>query len=160
MNLPLIAEYWKMVVTMNDYQTNTFCKRIYSTMFNNLKGKTILLLGFAFKANTGDIRESPAIHVARYLLEEKANVVVYDPQVKSEEILELFPTVKIATDPLAGAKHAHAIVVCTEWPVFKTYDYQAMYDDMEHPAFVFDGRNILDISKLEKIGFIVRVLGK
>ena len=98
--------------------------------------------------------------MTRYLLEEKANVVVYDPKVVPSDITELFPTVTVTNDPLSSAEGCHAIVICTDWPQFKTLDYNAIYDKMQHPAFLFDGRNIVSLQEMEKIGYVARILGK
>merc|ERR1712232_303329 len=160
LGLDLVAKYWRMVVEINIYQTQRFCKRIYNTMNRNLKNKIIVIFGFAFKANTGDIRESAAISVTQFLLKEKAKVRIYDPQVKHSDILGLFPSVEIISDPVSGCEGAQAVVVCTEWNEFKTYDYHNIYNVMELPAYLFDGRNILDGEKLEKIGFRMNQIGK
>lgn len=142
-------------------------------MFNTISGKHIAMFGFAFKKNTGDTRETPAIDVAKYLLAERAVVSIYDPKVEHEQIKYDFKEykvleegivfddfVKLPADPYEAAKGAHSICVMTEWDEFKNYDYQKMYDSMQKPSFIFDGRNILDHAKLEKIGFTVYSIGK
>ena len=175
LNLPEVAEYWHQVVAMNDYQRVRFSKKIVQCLFQTVTNKKIALFGFAFKKDTGDTRESSSIYVARHLLEEKARLVIYDPKVDpkqirrdltSPEILSdngpwVFDSlVTIATDPYAAVEDAHAVVVCTEWDEFVTLDYQRIYDKMLKPAFIFDGRLILDHSKLMEIGFQVEVIGK
>jgi len=116
-------------------------------------------LGFAFKKDTNDTRESPAISVCRDLLEEQANVAIFDPKVTPETIYRDLQTdasderVSIMTDPYEAMKDAHAVAILTEWDAFKDYDWQKVYDNMLKPAFVFDGRNILDLNKLREIGF-------
>jgi len=169
-----VAEYWEKVVTMNDYQKNRFAKNIVGRMFNSVTSKRIAMLGFAFKKDTGDVRETAAAYVAKNLLEEGATVVVYDPKVTAESMfMELEYTLGMteATFPelkkrllLVGSheeacKNAHAIAIMTEWDEFKTYNYEELYSNMVKPAFLFDGRNIVDHSALRKIGFEVYGIG-
>jgi len=173
LNLQNVADYWQQVIDMNEYQKSRFGQRIVQIMFNTITDKHIAMLGFAFKKNTGDTRESPAIYVARHLLEEGAHLHIYDPKVEAAQILfdleqaegenesgDNKSVVNIHSDPYEAAKGTHALVICTEWDEFKTYDYQRMYDSMLKPAFVFDGRKILDHSSLAKIGFHVETIGK
>lgn len=98
--------------------------------------------------------------MCRFLTNEGAELHIYDPKVRHEEIKELFPKAITETDPYEGAKAAHAMVVLTEWDEFKTYDYQKLFDSMYRPAFLFDGRNILDHEKLATIGFQVYAVGE
>uniref|UniRef100_A0A7S3YEW7 UDP-glucose/GDP-mannose dehydrogenase C-terminal domain-containing protein n=1 Tax=Lotharella globosa TaxID=91324 RepID=A0A7S3YEW7_9EUKA len=143
------------------------------SMFNTISGKKIVILGFAFKKDTGDTRETAAVYVAKHLLAERAKVTIYDPKVEHEEIesdfkyykaltpgKEFKDCVSIATDPYEAVKDAHAIAIMTEWDEFKGYDYKKMYDSMAKPAFIFDGRLILDHKKLLQIGFEVYAIGK
>ncbi|KAK4019778.1 hypothetical protein OUZ56_001785 [Daphnia magna] len=166
LNLTSVAAYWQQVIDMNEYQKSRFGERIVQSMFNTITDKRIAILGFAFKKNTGDTRESPAIHVAKHLLEEGAFLHIYDPKVEKAQILldldqlDEESGISIHTDPYEAAKGTHALVICTEWDQFITYDYQRMYDSMLKPAFVFDGRKILNHSALTKIGFHVETIGK
>ncbi|XP_032776977.2 UDP-glucose 6-dehydrogenase isoform X1 [Daphnia magna] len=168
LNLTSVAAYWQQVIDMNEYQKSRFGERIVQSMFNTITDKRIAILGFAFKKNTGDTRESPAIHVAKHLLEEGAFLHIYDPKVEKAQILldldqlDEESGISIHTDPYEAAKGTHALVICTEWDQFivNTYDYQRMYDSMLKPAFVFDGRKILNHSALAKIGFHVETIGK
>ncbi|KAI8467953.1 MAG: UDP-glucose dehydrogenase [Monoraphidium minutum] len=176
-----VSDYWYTVVAMNDYQKQRFVERVIGAMFNTVAGKRIAIFGFAFKKDTGDTRETPAIDVCRGLLADGAKCAVYDPKVapiqmfrdlsapkyawdrphgwtKSEN--HIMENVQAVTDPYACAEGSHAICVLTEWDEFKGYDYQRMYDSMVKPAFVFDGRNILDHAALRKVGFVVYALGK
>lgn len=162
-NLPEAAEYWEWVVRLNEWQQHRFTKRILTHMFNSIAGKRIAVFGFAFKADTGDTRETPALTVVRDLLAEKALPVITDPQAIPEaqrDLADALDLVEFTADPYASARGAHAIVVCTEWQHFQDLDYQKIYDSMEKPAFVFDGRNILDHHKLYEIGFEVIPVGK
>jgi len=145
---------------MNEYQKERFGRRIVTQMYGTVNRKKILLLGYAFKKDTGDTRESAAIDLCRFLTTEKANLHVYDPKVPAEEIKESFPTVTIIDDPLKHVEGAHALVVATEWDEFKDYNYEEIFKKMVKPAFIFDGRNILDHDKLESIGFYVYAVGK
>lgn len=166
-----VADYWEQVIIMNDHQKRRFAKNIISTLYNTVSGKKITFLGWAFKKDTNDTRESAAIYVADYLLNEQAKVAVFDPKVEEEQILtdldyldtrsseENKKGVQITNDPYEACKDSHAIAVLTEWDEFKTYDWQKIYDNMLKPAFVFDGRNILDREELQKIGFIYKAIG-
>ena len=160
--LPEVAEYWEQVVLMNDYQRNRFVEKIIQSMFNTLAGKQITLLGFAFKANTGDTRESPAIYVAKSLLDEQANIVISDPQAldyAKKDLADCVGNIEYCEDPYTATTGSHAILIMTEWNAYKDLDYKKIYESMEKPAFLFDGRNILDHANLHKIGFNVYPLG-
>jgi UDPglucose 6-dehydrogenase len=171
--LPEVAAYWNQVVLMNDWQKKRFALKMIQKMFNTIAGKKIALLGFAFKKNTGDTRETAAIYVSEYLLAERALVSIYDPKVEEDQIrrdfeeyntlpkgVEFDELVTISKDPYENCKGAHAIAVMTEWDEFANYDYQKIYDSMAKPAFIFDGRNILDHEALKKIGFDIYAIGK
>nr|SVE74096.1 EOG090X03RJ [Daphnia barbata] len=166
LNLTAVAAYWQQVIDMNEYQKSRFGERIVQAMFNTITDKHIAILGFAFKKNTGDTRESPAIHVAKHLLDEGAYLHIFDPKVEKAQILldldhsDEGKGVIIHGDPYEAAKDTHALVICTEWDQFITYDYQRIYNSMLKPAFLFDGRKILDHSALVKIGFHVDTIGK
>jgi len=158
-----VAAYWENVVRINDYQQRRFVQNITRALFNTVADKRIALFGFAFKANTGDVRESPAIFITKKLLEEKARVVITDPEALENAQRELHDFDKLVAytpDPYAAARKSHAIAVLTEWDVYKTLDYGKIYRSMEKPAFIFDGRNILDHEKLYAIGFNVYMIGK
>lgn len=166
-----VADYWEQVVIMNDHQKRRFAKNIIKTLYNTVSGKKIAFLGWAFKKDTNDTRESAAIYVADDLLSEQATVAVFDPKVEEDQIqfdLNYLETrsedankkgVQVVDNAYAACKDAHAIAVLTEWDEFKTYDWQKIYDNMLKPAFVFDGRNILNREALEKIGFIYQGIG-
>jgi len=158
-----VARYWESVVTMNDYQKRRFVQNMIAAMFNTVAGKRIALFGFAFKADTGDTRESPAIDVAKQLVEERAKVVITDPKALDNakiDLASLLTKIELAADPYAAAKGAHGIAVCTEWEEYRALNYQAIFETMEKPAFIFDGRNVLDHQKLFEIGFNVFPIGK
>lgn len=135
----------------------------FNAMFNTLANKKICLFGFAFKANTGDIRESPAIYIAQKLLNEKAKLVITDPKALKNakmEFLDINGAIEYIDDPYEAASGCDAIAVMTEWNIYKELDYEKIYDSMTKPAFIFDGRNILDHKKLFNLGFNVYPLGK
>merc|ERR1719324_1536335 len=169
------AEYWNWVVQMNEYQKSRFSLNMVRSMFNTVTGKKIAIFGFAFKKDTGDTRETAAAFIARDLVEEQARVHVYDPQVSRESMFAEFKytlnlseetkpglgeLVVTSPDAYSAAQGAHAIAIATEWDEFKTLDYKKIYDSMAKPAFVFDGRNIVDAAALREIGFTVYSIGK
>ncbi len=158
-----VAAYWEQVVKMNEYQQARFVSNMVSSMFNTVAGKRVALFGAAFKANTSDTRESPALAVCRALLEERAEVVITDPRALDNAQIDLGDAasqVIFEADPYAAAEDAHAIAIMTEWDHFARLDYEAIYKSMAKPAFVFDGRNILDHKGLYAIGFNVYAIGK
>lgn len=170
--LPEVAEYWNQVVVMNDYQKRRFAMRMISSMFNTVSGKKIAILGWAFKKDTGDTRETAAVFVSKYLLEERAVLQVYDPKVSTAQMMRDLAYYHAADDmdtdkhfrvcgnALDAVDGAHAIAVMTEWDEFTEIDFEDAYARMSKPAFVFDGRNILDHARLRDIGFEVFAIGK
>jgi UDPglucose 6-dehydrogenase len=170
-NLPQAAAYWRSVVNMNDWQKSRFVEKIVRTLFNTVSGKRIAILGFAFKKDTNDTRESAAIHIVRDLVAENAHVLIYDPRVPKEtihrDLLEVgVPqdiinfNIEIASDPYSACENAHALATLTEWDEFRTLDFKRIHDLMLKPAFVFDGRNILPNDQLKALGFQSFVIGK
>ncbi len=166
-----VADYWEQVIIMNDHQKRRFAAKMVQTLFNTVSGKKIALLGWAFKKDTNDTRESAAIYVADYLLNEQAEIVVYDPKVKTEQIYadldylnsrstdENRSRVKVVRTSYEAAKDAHAVAVLTEWDEFKGLDWKKIYDDMLKPAFLFDGRRLLERKTKEDIGFEFYAIG-
>jgi len=158
-----VALYWESVLAMNEFQEARFVRKMIREMFNTIVGKRIALLGFAFKADTSDTRESPAIYVARKLLEEKAHVAISDPKALDNARLDLGEfeeNLELLESPYEAAQGAHALAIMTEWELYRSLDWKKIYDSMEKPAFVFDGRNLLDHERLFKIGFNVYPLGR
>ncbi len=166
-----VADYWEQVIIMNDHQKRRFANKIVKTLYNTVSGKKIGFLGWAFKKDTNDTRESAAIYVADSLINEQALIAVYDPQVipiqiysdleqlENRTIQEIENHVVVHENPYKTLENAHAVAVLTEWDEFRTYDWQKIYDSMLKPAFIFDGRNILDKGQLEAIGFIYQNIG-
>ncbi len=175
-----VAEYWEQVIRMNDYQKRRFCERMVRTMFNTVSNKQIAIWGFAFKKDTNDTRESAAIYVCRDLLNERAKLKIYDPQVSEEQVrrdlVEVFSYpngtitdqeraliadhVSVVSSAEEAARGAHAIAVLTEWDAFKHLNYESILQSMYRPAFLFDGRNLLDHRQLTSVGFEVHAIGK
>ena len=171
-NLNAVADYWEQVIILNDHQKRRFSDNLISTLYNTVSGKKIAMLGWAFKKDTNDTRESAAIYVADHLLSEQANIAVFDPKVNGQKIQtdlnylntrseeENMELVQSFNDPYEAIKDSHAIAIMTEWDEFKTYDWQQIYDQMKKPAFIFDGRNILNKDEMTKIGFEYSSIGK
>lgn len=171
-NLHEVADYWEEVILMNNHQKQRFADNIVQTLFNTVSGKRIAMLGWAFKKDTNDTRESAAIYVADYLLHEQANIAVYDPKVPAEKVYvdldylnsrssaENKAMVVVHDDPYEVCKGAHAIAILTEWDEFKDYDWAKIKDNMQKPAFVFDGRKLLNRKQLEELGFIYYAIGE
>jgi UDPglucose 6-dehydrogenase len=158
-----VADYWEQVVKMNEHQQARFVSNMVSAMFNTVAGKRITLLGVAFKANTSDTRESPALNVCRALLEERAEVVLTDPHALENgraDLGELAQRVTFEPDPYKAAQNAHAIAIMTDWATYAELDYSRIYQNMVKPAFIFDGRNLLNHRQLHEEGFNVYAIGK
>lgn len=167
-----VANYWEQVIIMNDHQKRRFSDRLIQTLYNTVSGKKIGFLGWAFKKDTNDTRESAAIYVADHLVSEQAHIAVYDPKVSAIKIqtdlnylntrteAENLNHVESVKTPYDALKDAHAVAIMTEWDEFKTYDWKRIYSDMKKPAFIFDGRNILDKTDMETIGFEYYAIGQ
>ena len=167
-----VADYWHQVVIMNNYQKHRFAKNIVTSMFNTVSGKKIAILGWAFKKDTNDSRESAAIDVAQYLLEEQAELHIYDPKVSKQQIVTDLEKVLVLNENEINSRiiihdntntifeNAHALVVLTEWEQFKTLPYQNIKNQMQQPAFIFDGRNILRKEEIQNLGFQYYGIGK
>lgn len=170
--LQQVANYWSEVVNINNWQKNRFVKEIHRGLFGTVAGKKIAIFGFAFKKDTNDARESPAIEVCRSLIEERANVVICDPKVESETIYqelgkasgqdnsELYSLISISKNPYEACNGCHAVAIITDWDVFRSLDYKCVYEKMLKPAFLFDGRNLVDKNEMVKIGFEYYSIGK
>lgn len=167
-----VANYWEQVILINDYQKQRFADNIVTSLYNTVSGKKIVFYGWAFKKDTNDTRESAAIYVADALLEEKAEIVVYDPKVSEKRIyadLDYLNTreptenrrlLKVVKEPIEATKEAHAIAILTEWDEFKNYDWKCIFHSMLKPAFIFDGRRLLDTEKMNEIGFKYYKIGE
>ncbi|WGF92219.1 nucleotide sugar dehydrogenase [Aequorivita marisscotiae] len=166
-----VADYWEQVIIMNDHQKNRFAENIVSKLYNTVSGKKITFLGWAFKKDTNDTRESAAIYVADALLNEEAEITVYDPKVSEERIYEDLDylntrspeenrrLLKVVMEPYHACEKAHAVAILTEWDEFVEYDWENIYTSVIKPAFVFDGRRILDGQFMKDIGFQYDAIG-
>ena len=162
-----VADYWEQVIIMNDHQKNRFSRNIVQTLYNTVSGKKITLLGWAFKKDTNDTRESAAINIAQNLIGEQANLAIYDPKVSEKQILSdlidlnenQIKLIQVNQDPYKACHNSHAIAILTEWDEFNTYDWQKIYNNMLKPAFIFDGRNLLDKKQMTEIGFTYIAVG-
>ncbi|PQV47703.1 UDPglucose 6-dehydrogenase [Jejuia pallidilutea] len=167
-----VADYWEQVIIMNDHQKRRFADRLIKTLYNTVSGKKIAILGWAFKKDTNDTRESAAIYVADHLLSEQAQISIFDPKVPCEKVLidlnylntrtekENKSATECHQDPYEAVKDAHAVAVLTEWDEFKSYDWKAIYNKMKKPAFIFDGRNLLNKDEMNAIGFEYHAIGQ
>ena len=172
LGLDEVSEYWNQVIKINDYQKRRFSQKIIKSLFGTVSGKKITFFGWAFKKNTNDTRESAAIYVADFLIENGAEICVYDPKVSEQQMLSDLDylnsrsteknkiSLSYYSDPLKACENSHAVAVITEWDEFKFLDWHKIYDCVMSPAKVFDGRNILDNKTLSKIGFEVYTIGK
>ena len=169
------AEYWNHVLAINEFQRKRFAEKIVSKMFSTVTGKKIAMLGYAFKKDTGDVRETPSMYILHDLIQEEARVHVYDPKVKRNDMMaelnatcgvnadntpNLDQVVITSTDPYEACEGAHALLILTDWDQFKDYDYEKVYKLMTKPAFLFDGCNLLDHDLLRKYGFDVHGVGR
>jgi UDPglucose 6-dehydrogenase len=176
-NLPEVADYWEKVIQINDYQRRRFAQQIVESLFNTVSDKKITFLGWAFKKDTNDTRESAAIYVAYELLKDKAEIHIYDPKVSKLQIMNdishllhqegddvhlssFLEKIRVYHEPYSATDKSYAIAVLTEWDEFKSLDWSRIYQNMHKPAFVFDGRNILNVKALREIGFEVKNIGK
>lgn len=157
-----VGDYWEQVVQVNQWQQDRFVKQMIAEMFNTIAGKRIAVFGFAFKADTGDTRESPAVRVCKELLDERAELRITDPKAIENAKLELGErdSIDYFADPYEAAEGAHAIAVITDWQQYRQLDYERIYKSMAKPAFVFDGRNVLDHQALYDLGFSVVPIGR
>ncbi len=163
LGLTEVSAYWKSVVDMNDYQMARFVRTIVENQFNTVAGKKIAMMGFAFKPDTNDTRDTPAGPVCRGLLEEKALLTIHDPEAlgnAKKDMADVADSIVFETDPYRAAAGAHALVFVTHWDAYRNLDFKRLYDSMEKPAFLFDGRVFLDHAKLFDIGFNVFPIGK
>ena len=172
LGLDEVSEYWHQVIKINNYQRERFAKKIMKSLYGTVSGKKITLLGWAFKNNTNDTRESAAIYIADLLIENGAEIFVYDPKVNKQQMLsdlnylntrssaENKNSLTYCDEPYIACQDSHAVAVITEWNEFKSYDWNRIYENVIKPAKVFDGRNILDARILKKIGFEVYSIGK
>ncbi len=171
LGLEKVANYWEQVLIINKHQRDRFAKKIHSLINKESLNKNVCILGWAFKKDTNDTRESAAIYVTNYLIKSNINLNVYDPKVKESQIyfdlnyinsndINNRQSVSVYNTPLDCITSTNVIAILTEWDKFKYYDWEKIYKKMNKPAYIFDGRNILDKEKIESIGFNYIGLGR
>ena len=155
------AEYWTGVIKMNDHQQERIVSRLFREMFNALANKKIAMFGFAFKADTGDTRETPAGYVARLLADEHVRLTVTDPKALDNARKDLEGIdADFTADPYEAAREADAVLLLTDWREYPSLDWKRIYSSMRKPALVFDTRNCLDSAALRALGFKVLNIGR
>ena len=155
------AEYWTGVIKMNDHQQERIVSRLFREMFNTLANKKIAMFGFAFKADTGDTRETPAGYVARLLADEHVRLTITDPKALDNARKDLEGIdADFTADPYEAAREADAVLLLTDWREYPSLDWKRIYDSMRKPALVFDTRNCLDSAALRALGFKVLNIGR
>ena len=155
------AEYWTGVIKMNDHQQERIVSRLFREMFNTLANKKIAMFGFAFKADTGDTRETPAGYVARLLADEHVRLTITDPKALDNARKDLKGIdAEFTADPYEAAREADAVLLLTDWREYPSLDWKRIYDSMRKPALVFDTRNCLDSAALRALGFKVLNIGR
>ena len=196
LHLPEVAAYWRSVVEINEWQKSRFTKSIITCLYNSITHKKVAILGFAYKKDTGDTRESAAISIVNALVAERAQVSIFDPEVRettiwsdlyatSEDVENTKSCVTVCDDAYAACHDAHAVVIVTEWDLFRVenarhhdvdgapagtnghnsknsqrrLDWTRIAGVMKRPMYVFDGRNIVNPKKLEELGFRVQCIG-
>jgi len=145
-----VAEYWHQVVKINDYQKERFTQKIIKKFEGNLSGKTIVLLGWAFKANTNDSRQSAAIDIAKSLLKQNAKIIIYDSLVNREKIInDLKPLYVDYKDFVIIEDNFSDLLISADAFVILTEDKQFLNFKFTN-TFVFDGRNFIKPNQLNK----------
>ena len=162
--LDSVANYWEQVLVVNSWQKNRISNLVVQKLFGTVTSKKILLLGFAFKANTNDTRESPAIEISKNLLENGAHLSISDPKVTNKQIENELSLKELEEDPSSkgkwnfdkdiykAAKNADAIIIVTEWKEYENLNWKEISSLMRKPAWVFDTRKILSKKDLKKLG--------
>ncbi len=155
-----VADFWESVIKINGWQRNRIYKIIVEKLYGNLANKKIAILGFAFKANTNDTRESPAINICNNLLKEGAFLSIHDPKVEPNSILKCFKgligedysqnNIKIEARSIDTVLNADAILILTDWEEYKNLDFQELSKKMRKPAWLFDTRGIVNVDEIKK----------
>ena len=165
--LPEVADYWESVVALNTWQQHRISRLVVEKLFGSVTGKRLAIFGFAFKADTNDTRESPAIRICRDLLEEGAQLAIHDPKVSPHQIAQdLQQDAKLQSEALSGSGSwaevaevedavmgADAVLVLTEWQQYRELNWQDLACRMRKPAWVFDARSVADPEQVRAAGF-------
>ena len=156
-----VANYWEQVIKLNEWQQSRITQHILESLFGTITGKKLAILGFAFKANTNDTRESPAINICKYLIEEGSILNIYDPKVKKEQIQKdlHFEDFKYANNILEAVQDADGIVILTDWEEFENLNFHEFYKIMRKPSWLFDCRGVINKKMAIEAGFKVWVVG-
>ena len=173
-----VADYWESVVKINNYQTKRIGDKIIKALDSEKNNNVVAILGWAFKKDTNDSRESASIYLAKQLLDNNIKINIYDPKVSKARIINdltllfksdnyndsevnnLLSKVSIVSDPYDAILNVGVISLCTEWDSFAKLDWNKIYSIMNQPSFIFDGRGILNMSDLSTIGFQTYSIGK
>jgi UDPglucose 6-dehydrogenase len=147
----------KEVQRINAAQMDRFIKKISDTLWV-IKGKTLGVLGLAFKQNTDDVRMSPAIELCQRLQKEGASLRVHDPQAM-DKARTILPDATFVADMDEVAEGCDALIIATEWPQFKKLDLERVRKNLAHPI-IFDGRNLFDVDEMERLGFLYKCIGR
>ena len=164
-----VAEYWEGVLNINSWTQNRISKAIVQKLFGTVSGKKIAILGFAFKADTNDTRESSAISICSNLIEEGANLWIYDPKVSTKQIeldlniqssnKESISSWNTSESIIEAVRDSDAIVVLTDWEQFKYVDWDEISSVMRSPSWLIDTRNIVNYEYATKSGIKVWRIG-
>lgn len=172
-----VGEYWHQVLKINDYQKSRFLNKILQSLENRIVNSKIVLMGWSFKKNTNDSRESASIYLAIELIKKGAYIIVVDPlsnisRIKNDltDFLKLedfedyssnefIDKITYSTNCFEASKNADAIVISTEYDEFKSYKWDEVYSVVNKPALMFDGRILLNKQKMKKIGFNIYQIG-
>lgn len=147
------------VMRINEEQKTIIVPKIKEYFKNNLKGKRIALWGLAFKPDTDDIREAPALYIINELLSEGVDIIAYDPEAM-ENVKEKYGNkISFANDRDEAIKNADALVIATEWQLFRTPDFDKLAADMNQKV-IFDGRNLYDVKEMKDLGFYYSSIGR
>tara|TARA_Y100001968_G_scaffold303639_1_gene317957 strand:- start:2526 stop:3932 length:1407 start_codon:yes stop_codon:yes gene_type:complete len=158
--LPEVASYWEQVIDLNRWQQERIYRCILHKLFGTVNGKRLAIFGFAFKADTNDTRDSPAIQIASDLLEEGALISIHDPKVTKEKIFEelikyssqVEGQLSIVKNVKEAVLNADAVLILTDWKEYSQIDWTQLADLMRSPAWVFDTRSIVDPLKVKSAG--------
>ena len=171
--LPEVADYWESVVALNTWQQHRIARLVVEKLFGTVTGKRLAVLGFAFKADTNDTREAPAIRICRDLLEEGAQLAIHDPKVAAAQMArDLQQEAAPQADALSGTgswaqassvesavKGADAVLVLTEWQQYRELDWMSLASRMRKPAWVFDARAVTDPDQVRSAGLTLWRVG-
>lgn len=152
-------EILKAVMGVNEEQKTVLFPKIKAYFQGDLKGKKIALWGLAFKPDTDDIREAPALYMIDALTQEGASIVAYDPEAMHNVQQLIGDKISYATDEYAALDGADALLICTEWGIFRNPDFKRMADSLKNKV-VFDGRNLFEVEEMREKGFYYSSIGR